>query len=174
MSVVKPCGKVDMERFEIVKRVVETMQPGVTVTYDRGFWFHWTSRYSQKSYRHKWIPQKGNQYPANHVFPWGGTMCLLITQMIRWAKHMPVVPLSVIDHWFGPKVQLGDTQAFELICFAGWPESVNCVMCGRPLTDRRDWYDWSGIGVNCSGLGCHSSVGCQGKPPVKNNKRKNP
>lgn len=157
------------ERFAESQRLLAIVSPGVTMTYDRGFWFNWPSGYRYVC--KKWVSiSQGSHYPKwNRDTFGGGTTMLITSQLIRWAQQLPTCTLRSWKHWCGESVGL-NPNALALAIEIGWPEEVPCVMCGR-MIGTGDWFDWRGAGINCHGLGCWHDKGCKGQPP-ENSKRK--
>ena len=104
-----------------------------------------------------WMTRNQDFYPIWHNrAPWGGTCSTAISQLVRWARHQPVLPLDVWRRWSQPGIQLfsGD-RPLVLLQKAGYPEVVECVVCGNE-PDGLDWWHYEGKSGPCCVYGCQA------------------
>lgn len=138
-------------RLAVSQQVIATIHPGVAMDWRSGFWFTWESR--GKRVCRRWVASSaGSDFPKwYHHAPFGGTCCRAFTQLMRWCRDDPVIPLRCWRYWCSPTVNLG-AAALPLIESAGWPENVPCIGCGRAIlpSERFDEYDRG----NVCGPGC--------------------
>lgn len=92
----------------------------------------------------------------------GGTACTALSQLIRWIKGRPVLPMGSWRYW--ARVGLGrpdGLKMLELLKGAGYPENTPCVLCGRELDGTLDWWNLDGVSGPC----CAWTEGCRQKKP---------
>jgi len=105
----------------------------------------------------RWQTSGQDFYPTWHrLWPGGGTACTAMSQLIRWLRDQPVLPLASWKGWSNPRIGLLPGNVVETLRRNGYPESVPCVLCGEPMTRGIDWWHSGGIsGPCCSWLsGC--------------------
>lgn len=143
---------IDPDRLGLLKAVVAAGWPGIEVWYDRGFWFSWPDGRGGRTAK-RWVASyRGSDFPKwSHEKPAGGTWCRVVTQLMRWCRGRPVIPLRCWRYWCGPAVGV-KPEVLRLVAAAGWPEVVPCIACGRPIgpDERFDEYGRGGV----DGPGC--------------------
>lgn len=138
-----------LQCFAADTRIVDTWH-GIAVEFDHG---------GEKIQR-RWAVRHGSLYPTWYS-KWchGGTACTALANLIRWLQKKPVVPLSTWQMWAGRKFWLmrdrGD-ECVTLLETAEYPQTAECVLCGRELS-RFDWWDHGKLSGPC----CVHTEGCQ-------------
>ncbi len=161
---------VDLIRLEQANRVLDIIDRGTRLIYEKRFFVEWVQSNGVKK-RKGWVPNgRGSNYPRGEwEFGFGGTQCTCISFLMRWCRSEPVMDMRFWRRCVSVGVNAGVLPILEEI---GWPKESPCCMCGRIVTpsDRIDWYDWRGAGSNVWGPGCHHSdeSGCRGKNPKEN------
>lgn len=128
-----------------------------------GWWVCW--RYQNEHMERRWQTRRGNDfYPVWHrLWAHGGTMTTALSQLVRWCAGRPVHPIGVWRHWCGEGVRLGrdnGPQIIEALTSGGYPQQVQCVLCGRTVTGSLDWWSLDGVSGPC----CGWTTGCRQKP----------
>lgn len=119
---------------------------------------------SGRSIERRWQLQRGSDtYPIWHRnWGHGGTATTALSNLIRWIRGQPVVPLTTWRYWSTKTVYLmrekGD-ECCELLAAAGWPAVASCVLCGR-VVERFDWWHLGKVSGPC----CHYRSGCRQRP----------
>ena len=98
----------------------------------------------------------------------GGTASTALSQLVRWIKGKPVLPLATWIYWGGEACRLlrhgnGPESAIEQLKSGGYPQESNCVLCGEKLTGSLDWWSLDGVSGPC----CSLRNGCQQKRQQK-------
>lgn len=128
----------------------------------------WPKPGSSDFFYRRWLTRGGDFYPVwSHKWPYGGTSCTALSQLVRWIQGRPVLPLSTWRYWCGPRVQLARDRGDALIArlvHAQYPERAHCVLCGR-LLESFDWWSLNKV----SGPACNYTEGCRQKPTEKGN-----
>lgn len=154
--------KIDPARLAAANAILAAAEPGCRIEYARGFHLCWTDSRGVNQKWH-WFPQSaGSDFPRIYKrVPFGGTGCVIVSELVRWVRGSPVRPLRVWRYWCGPLVGI-EPHAAELAEAAGWPEDVPCVMCGKTIkpTERFDWYSSRG---HKPGPGCWYGDGCKAR-----------
>lgn len=153
------------ERLAVCNRVLDLLSARPKLEVRRGHVFiAWTLGHGKA--RGKGIARRWDGhdfYPTWHkIAPWGGTQSVAISQLIRWWRGQPVLPLASWEWWSSGTVKLLHTQdAVDILRDAGYPAVSACVLCGRTPTVGLDWWNLDGVsGPCCSG---YSSDGCRQK-----------
>lgn len=163
----------DMQkRLDAANFVLRTFAPETTISLAKSGHVEvsWTG-YDGKKITKRWMTRGQSFYP-----PWyrnwahGGTASTALSQLVRFVKGKPVLPISTWRYWAGDRVALlrqgergkngGPTgeEAVNALLSAGYPEQVNCVVCGLELGSRGfDWWALDGVSGPCCGIG----TGCQ-------------
>lgn len=106
--------------------------------------------FRDEKWRRRWQVRSGQDfYPTWHRH-WGhgGTCCTALSQLVRWVRGKPVFSLDVWRYWAGPTVALGRPRGdylVEALRAGGYPERVPCVLCGKVIEGRFDWYSNNGF-----------------------------
>jgi len=100
-----------------------------------------------------WYPVWANKYPG------GGTSLIATSQLIRWCRGQPVLPISSWRGWAHRKVNLLPSHAVDELARSGYPLSVDCVLCGRSIVHPMDWWHLNGVSGPC----CSHRNGCRQK-----------
>lgn len=126
----------------------------------RGGWYVKWKTYQNVEHSRRWSVQRGSDRPPWHQkWAHGGTCKTALSQLIRWCKEEPVLPLATWQYWCSPGCYLARDRGAELCSLlsdAGWPRDVPCVLCGVALTGSIDWWDLNGVSGPCCKWG-----GCQ-------------
>lgn len=157
---------IDPDRLATANYVLDVITPGCRLEYARGFFLCWQETWGEgRTRRLRWVPQsRGSDYPSiSKRVPFGGTCCCAVMELTRWCRGLPVRPRETWEYWCGRSVGM-TPLALQIVTAAGWPETVPCVFCGRPLGRGVEWdhFDRDGWPV---GPGCYRTGGCDGKPP---------
>lgn len=127
-----------------------------------GWYVCWTTHNGRRESR-RWITRGQDWYPVwSRHWAHGGTCCIALSQLIRWLRDQPVLPLSSWRYWTGPKVALGrddGPRVVEILRDAGYPEYTPCVLCGNRIEGGLDWWSLDGV----SGPACSHRSGCRQK-----------
>ena len=86
----------------------------------------------------------------------GGTACTALSQLIRWIKNEPVLPLTTWEYWASDKVKLLDPMSLDYLRNNGYPQKVNCVLCDNEIKRGIDWWHLKGVSGPC----CSMRTGC--------------
>lgn len=106
----------------------------------------------------RWQCRGQDFYPVwNRLWPGGGTSVTALSQLVRWVRGLPVLPLSSWRWWASDTVQLLDIAAVESLAAAGYPERARCVLCGEEIVGRLDWWSLDGVSGPC----CGWTTGCR-------------
>jgi hypothetical protein len=108
---------------------------------------------------------KGGQdfYPVWHKqWPGGGTASTALSQLVRWLRGLPVVPLATWRYWAEESCRLLPAEAADWLLEAGYPEYAYCVLCTRQLTGAFDWWHRDGVSGPC----CGWTTGCKQQPAM--------
>jgi hypothetical protein len=121
-----------------------------------------------KDIQRRWMTRGQDFYPVWYR-SWGrgGTASTALAQLVRWIQDKPVLPLTTWIYWGGDRGRLlrrgeGAEAAIAALRAAGYPEVVNCVLCGTPLTAGFDWWSLRGVSGPC----CTMHNGCRQKGAV--------
>lgn len=151
---------IDPKRLEAVNAVLAMFSTS-QLTWRRGFYVSWpTSDGGEVAWR--WHCRGGQDfYPTWHNrWPGGGTASTAMSQLIRWLRDEPVLPISTWEYWTGPKVALGRDNGPEIVRLlreAGYPEHACCVLCGNRIEGGLDWWNLKGVSGPC----CGWTTGCR-------------
>ena len=123
----------------------------------------WT-RHNGERFERRWMVSRGNDwYPVWHRY-WahGGTACIALSQLVRWSKGRPVLPIASWLYWGGEQCNLlrqgpGPDAAITELLDGGYPVMVPCVLCGVELERAGDWWSMRGVSGPC----CSMRSGCR-------------
>jgi hypothetical protein len=125
-----------------------------------GGWFVCWKDYRGRAVAKRWQCRGQDFYPVWHrKWPGGGTASTALSQLIRWLRKQPVLPLATWRYWASDKCKLLPITAVDAMQDAGYPEISECVLCGEPLEERLDWWHLDGISGPC----CGWTSGCRQK-----------
>ena len=88
--------------------------------------------------------------------PWGGTQSTAISQLVRWYRDQPVLPMASWIYWASDTVSLCGPCTVETLISVGYPAVTPCVLCGNP-PGGLDWWDLDNVTGPC----CSYSKGCR-------------
>lgn len=148
-------------RLATSNEVLGAFAPETTLRIDRGHvvvcW---------RSHAKRWMTRGGQDfYPVWHrEWGHGGTASTALSQLVRWIKGLPVLPLGTWRYWGGERVALlrqrqGAEAAIIALERAGYPAKVPCVLCQRELAGAMDWWSLDGVSGPC----CCWTQGCRQK-----------
>lgn len=153
-------------RVSMANRVLDCFAEGTIVIYEprRGVVVTWNRSSGEAVFR-RWQTRGGQDfYPTwSNLWVHGGTACMALSQLVRWIRGQPVLPLSTWRHWFGEKCWLaryrGD-EGIAALVHAGYPDIATCVLCKKPIAGGLDWWNLDGVSGPC----CAWTTGCRQKP----------
>jgi hypothetical protein len=107
----------------------------------------------------RWSVRHGQDFypPWSRKFPGGGTAITALSQLIRWLKGMPVLPITTWRYWAGDSIKLLPYSTVDIMETSGYPRESPCVLCGRPLNGPLDWWSLDGLSGPC----CTMRNGCK-------------
>ena len=151
------------DRIDVANTVLHTFAPDTKLRIDaQGYVVvEWTTRHDVLLSR-RWMTRGQDWYPVWHRH-WGhgGTACVALSQLVRWCRDKPVLPLTTWRYWAGEQVRLlryGDvSSALSALRNAGYPEVATCVLCGRYVDGGCDWWSLKGLSGPC----CAMRSGCK-------------
>lgn len=157
-------------RVPMANRVLDCFAPGTIIAHHpgRGIVVSW-ERKGETTFR-RWQTRGGQDfYPTwSNLWGHGGTACTALSQLVRWIRGEPVLPLPTWRYWFGDKCQLArdrGTEGIAALVHAEWPEVATCVLCRQPITGGMDWWNLDGVSGPC----CGWTTGCRQKPKPGSN-----
>lgn len=124
-----------------------------------------------KPIRRRWMTRGQDFYPVWHkLWGYGGTATTVLSQLVRWIKDKPVLPLTTWEWWGSRICYLFRDKAEEVIAAlreGGYPENAVCVLCERNIIGGMDWWSLKGVSGPCC-FSCSMNSGCQQElPPPK-------
>lgn len=130
----------------------------------KGGWYVCWERHGEQIAK-RWYCRGQEFYPIWHKrWGHGGTASTALSQLIRWLRDQPVLPISSWRLWGGEAYALFrfDTTVDvpQTLLDAGYPEHANCVLCGQQLDGGFDWWSLRDVTGPC----CHWTRGCRQKP----------
>ena len=150
-------------RLETANQVLVTFAPGASIRHrpckGGSYTICWTV--NERAYCRRWQTRGQDFYPLWKAH-WcgGGTSLTALSQLIRWLRGVPVLPLASWEYWASPAVQLLPPAALDLLRQADYPVTVPCVLCQRPLTRGFDWWHLDRLRGPC----CRLTEGCRQQP----------
>ena len=151
-----------MEKLEVANQVLHSFAEDTSIERRRGGWYVCWNDYRGNHYERRWQCRGGQDtYPVWYrAWAHGGTACTALSQLIRWLRDQPVVPIGTWKYWATKQVYLiKDPQVIQILLDNGYPEVAHCVLCNRILDKGFDWWDLK----NVSGPCCHYTKGCRQK-----------
>jgi hypothetical protein len=155
-------------RVAMANRVLDCFAEGTVVTYEfgRGVTVSWPTHGGKVLYR-RWQTRGQDFYPTwSNRWGHGGTACTALSQLVRWIRGQPVLPLSTWRYWFSEKCWLARNRGEEgikALVHAGYPDVALCVLCGNPIEGGLDWWSLDNVTGPC----CGWTTGCRQKPGEK-------
>lgn len=117
-----------------------------------------------KLYRRRWMTRGQDFYPVwSRIYPGGGTSCTALSQLIRWLRGQPVLPISTWRYWADEQCKLLPLDAVEKLLAGGYPADTPCVLCGEKIAGSLDWWSLDGVSGPC----CGWTSGCRQEPKYK-------
>ena len=147
----------DEVKLKVANFVLESFATARIERRKTGWYVCWGDKSKRWSVRH------GQDFfpPWSRQFPGGGTAITALSQLIRWLKDMPVLPISTWRYWAGDKVKLLPLSTVDIFEASGYPREAKCVLCGTVLFGALDWWSLDGVSGPC----CTMHDGCrQGSP----------
>lgn len=149
-------------RVAMANRVLDCFAPSTIVSHvpGRGIIVSWKRR--QETIYRRWQTRSGQDFYPTWSNQWGhgGTACTALSQLVRWIRGEPVLPLATWRYWFGNKCHLardrGDEGIAALI-HAEYPDVATCVLCQKPISGSLDWWNLKGVSGPC----CGWTTGCR-------------
>lgn len=153
----------EIMKLETANRVLNTFACGARIEHRQGvgggFYVHWPN-FRGGEYVKRWHARGQDFYPTwSSKWCGGGTSCTALSQLIRWLRGEPVLPIGTWRHWGSERVKLVSPDAIELLLAGGYPEKTPCVLCGGEIKTM-DWWSLNGVSGPC----CGWDTGCRQKP----------
>jgi len=130
-----------------------------------GFWICWELGGNKTEKR--WLCRGQDFYPVwSNKWPNGGTACTALSQLIRWLRGQPALPIASWRYWTSERCKLLKPEAVDILELAGYPTLVPCVLCGRMIgwasseDTGLDWWHLNKVSGPC----CRYTKGCRQKP----------
>lgn len=124
-------------------------------------WGHSRGRHRLK----RWMCRGQDFYPVWYrQWPHGGTACTALSQLCRWVKDRPVLPLATWQYWGSAACRLfrdRNEDVIRALKDGGYPTVAKCVLCSRDLTQSLDWWHLD----KTSGPCCRHTEGCRQATP---------
>lgn len=144
-------------RLSVANRVLASFFDGRIERRKGGTYVCWSNKH-QGDVSKKWMCRGQDFYPVwHHKYPGGGTSSTALSQLIRWIQNKPVLPISTWRMWASERCQLLPSSAVDELLSGGYPERVDCVLCGCVITGGLDWWSLDRVSGPC----CGSSSGCR-------------
>lgn len=146
--------------LEIANRVLASFFDGRIEKRKSGMYVCWSSRQGDMAMR--WQCRNQDFYPVwNRKYPGGGTSSTALSQLIRWVQGKPVLPISTWRMWSSEPCKLLPVSAVDHLLAGGYPEHVECVLCGVQISGHLDWWSLNGTSGPCCGwtTGCRQRIG---------------
>lgn len=149
-------SKEDKAKIKVANQVLSDISNGRTKIERRknGWYVHFYPNQVKR-----WQCRKGNSFYPVWQYHQGGTATTALSQLIRWLQGKPVLPISTWRHWASDTVKLCSENVADILLEGGYPEHVDCVLCGNRIKERFDWWNLDGVSGPC----CHWQSGCKQK-----------
>jgi|GEM_PF-4948595 len=160
----KPTPVEQANRMRISCDVLKCFAANTWLTFQQGYvTVNW--RDSRGLFERRWMTRGQDFYPVWHR-SWGrgGTASTALSQLVRWIRGKPVLPLATWRVWMGEGYRLGGDrgdEALRLLEDAEWPATVNCVLCNGELTGSLAWWSLRKVTGPC----CSLRNGCRQQRP---------
>lgn len=123
-----------------------------------GWYVCWNDRFRPDHVSKRWQCRGNDFYPVwHHKYPGGGTSSTALSQLIRWVSRKPVLPISTWRFWASETCRLLPAEAVDVLLAGGYPERVDCVLCGNRIAGGLDWWRLDGVSGPC----CSWRSGCR-------------
>ncbi|KKK49231.1 hypothetical protein LCGC14_2839420 [marine sediment metagenome] len=145
-----------INRLEAANRVLATFTTSRIEKRPGGWYVVWSykawGKHKPEEVAKRWQCTGQDFYPVwNRKWPGGGTASTALSQLIRWLRGQPVLPISSWWYWVGKHCQLLPALAVQQLQDAGYPEHAHCVLCGKQINGSLDWWHLDGISGPCCG-----------------------
>lgn len=155
------------DRLAIANAALQCFVPDTRMEIRSGRVFIVWTDYLGKTTSRMWMCRGGDFYPVwSHKWAHGGTCTTALSQLVRFVRGLPVLPLSTWAYWCGEQVGLAawrgkdkQTELLAILKAGGYPQQATCIMCGKSPIGRFDWYRRG----NKSGPGCLPMCDMEGK-----------
>ena len=112
----------------------------------------------------RWQCRGQSFYPVwTRIYPGGGTSVTALSQLVRWVQGKPVLPISTWRYWASERCKLLSPEAIDHLLKAGYPEHVDCVLCGEQCDGLMGWWHLDGLSGPC----CAWTTGCRQRKTEK-------
>lgn len=158
---IKPKKTDDTEsRLATANRVLATFFAGHIEKRKGGVYVCWSNKYDGDVSK-RWQCRGQDFYPVwHHKYPGGGTSSTALSQLVRWIQGKPVLPISTWHYWSREQCKLLPPSAVDELVAGGYPQHVDCVLCGRLIVGSLDWWSLGKVSGPC----CGWTTGCRQKP----------
>lgn len=155
----------DTSKLDAANAVLEILAPSTTIERRKNGWYVTWIGWRDKPMSRRWATAGGSSGYPSWYRHWGhgGTCSQALWQLIRWCQGRPVLPISTWKYWTGKTVAMGrerGTEIIQVLTEAGYPQSVDCVLCGNQIVGGLDWWHLDGVSGPC----CGWTSGCRQKP----------
>lgn len=147
-----------MERqLKVANEVLATFSPSKISKEPTGWYVEWEVHGVRTKKR--WQIQRGNDFFAvwHRKWPGGGTAMTALSQLIRWLRGQPVLPIGTWAYWASDLMRLLPPEAVGDLSEGGYPDHADCVLCGTRLGGSLDWWSLDGVSGPC----CRWANGCR-------------
>lgn len=123
-----------------------------------GWYVTWMT--GKEKYTRRWQCKGQDFYPVwSNKWPCGGTACVALSQLIRWNRNQPVLPLTTWRYWSTDHIGLIDPSILAILKENNYPQEAICVLCNKKITGGLDWWHLD----KKSGPCCSYLSGCRQK-----------
>jgi len=149
----------DKTKLETANAVLSSFSISQIERRDGGWYVVWESRGATVSRR--WAVRGGQDFYAtwSHRWPGGGTAMTALSQLVRWLRGQPVLPIATWRYWSTDKIKLLPESAVGVLRDGGYPDVATCVLCGESIQRGFDWWSLDGVSGPC----CSLRNGCKQK-----------
>jgi hypothetical protein len=149
-------------KIEVANSVLKTFANSARIERRRGGWYvcWFYHNRSRGEIAKRWSTRRGQDFYPPWSSKWigGGTSCTALSQLVRWLREQPVLPISTWRYWASETIKLLPASAVDTLLAGGYPEKALCVLCGAELGSL-DWWSLNGISGPC----CSWTSGCRQK-----------
>ncbi len=153
-------------KLEIANEVLRSFARNVTISINDKRRVIVSFPYRGESVTKQWMCRGQDFYPVWHrQLSCGGTAKTALSQLVRWVKGKPVLPIATWRYWASDTCRLLPRSAVDALETFGYPTVVDCVICGEEIAGILDWWSLDGLSGPCCGWtsGC-SKKGKEVKP----------
>lgn len=153
-------------RLTAANRVLQSFESRSEIAFKRNaggrriLVIRWTLWHGKK-YERQWMTRGQDFYPVwKQRWPGGGTACTALSQLVRWVQGKTVLPISTWRYWATDGIKLlKDESHVDILLAAGYPEHVDCVLCGHRIEGGLDWWSVKDVTGPCCGWrsGCRQT-----------------